>query len=102
MADVNSTQNPTHIDDVVCYFRCCSETFGHLAALLAAIKKQIPEDSDAYKIVSAAAYISLDYENMSGYWKDEIKINGVKGHYLEQPDGELKAVILELAETNHG
>lgn len=80
MADANSTQVPIHLDDVVSYLASCSEAFGHLDAILAAVE-QHPECSPHIKsLAGAGRYIAQDFDNYADCRREEVKANGVREH----------------------
>lgn len=56
MANVNSTENPTHIGDVESYLKFCSDAFGQLEAILIAIEKQSEGFSSVRSLAGAGPY----------------------------------------------
>lgn len=91
MATVNSTDTiitrrpitieeapkPIHADDIEASFEGCSNVFGHLEAIFAAIEKESEEFSHIRKLASAGRKLAGDYENMADVWREEVKNYGV-------------------------
>lgn len=79
MANADSTQNPTTVSDIALYLKGCSDTFGHLEAILMTIEKQSEEFSSIKKLAGAGVHIARDFENLANCWQGEIERNGVLG-----------------------
>lgn len=80
MANANTTEKPTHVDDVVEYLNSCSDAFGQIAAILKAIEGDAPEYSDLRKLAGAGHYLANDFENIADCWREEIKKKGVRAN----------------------
>lgn len=72
---------PTHVGDVVSYLSCCSDTFGHLAAIFGSIERQAEDQSasEIVKLAQAGFYIADDFENETDAWREKIAKDGVIG-----------------------
>src|SRR5690606_34173374 len=69
----------TPVRDVVGYLSCCSDTFGHLAAIFSSIEQQAEDQSasEIVKLAQAGFYIVNDIENETDAKREGIAKNGV-------------------------
>jgi hypothetical protein len=69
---------PIRLEDVGAYFNICSDSFGQLAAILAAIKKSAGDDRHMANLADAGAYIASDMENAADCYREDVLQNGVR------------------------
>lgn len=82
MADSKSTATPGElaapvspfaVANAVGWLGACSDSFGHLAAILKAIKQATDKHSDAHRLAGAGWYLARDTENAADCWREDLE-----------------------------
>lgn len=80
MATDNSTARPVHLDDVVAYFKSCSDCFEELDAIFDVIQEKSPSFGVVKNLALAGKRIASDFANVADCWREEVGDKGVKNN----------------------